>query len=214
MAKEVLTEHKAEKLISKYLPVAKHIVAKKFADAEKYSKKIGFPLVLKIMSPDALHKSDIGGVVFVHTKADLEKEFESLIKKSKQKKLRLEGILVQEFVEGKYVIIGIKNDATFGHVIMFGLGGIFVEIMKDVSFRACPITLEDAQEMLDELKGKAIMYGARGEKPLNVKFLKEILVKASKIPLRYPKIEELDINPFVINEKDGKVVDARILMSK
>ncbi|MFC1800562.1 acetate--CoA ligase family protein [Nanoarchaeota archaeon] len=214
MAKVVMTEHKAEKLISKYIPVAKHTVVKKFNDVKLFSKKVGFPLVLKIMSPDALHKSDVGGVAIVHSANDLENEFDKLISISKKKKLRLEGIMVQEFVEGKYVIIGIKNDATFGHVIMFGLGGIFVEIMKDVSFRACPINIEDAQQMIDELKGKAILYGARGEKPLNVKLLKDILVKASKIPSKHPKIEELDINPFVINDKIGKVVDARIVMTK
>ncbi len=209
---KILTEYAAEQLLSKSLPVAKSMLAKKAEDAAKFAKKAKYPVVLKIISPQALHKTEVSGVKIVRNEAELKSEFNSLLSLAKKKKFKLEGILAQEFVKGAELIIGIKKDATFGHVLLFGIGGIFVEVLKDVSFRVCPITTNDAEQMIGELKAKALLFGIRGQKPVNLKLLKEILVKASKLPERYPKITELDINPFMLNDKIGKIADARIVL--
>ena len=200
MKKGVYTEKAAEDFLKKYVPVAKNVLSKKYEDIQKFAKKHDYNVVLKIISPQALHKSDIGGVIPVKSEEELKEAHDKLTKISKKKKLKLQGLLCQEFIDGKYLIVGIKKDPTFGHAIMVGLGGIFVEIMKDVSFRVCPITEQDAEEMLEELKGKALLKGARGQKPLNTDLLIQTLVKISKIPIKHPEIEELDINPFVLND--------------
>ncbi len=210
MKKGDYTEAETEKFLKKYLPVAKNKFCTTSDEVIKVSRKIGFPLVLKIISKEALHKSDIGGVRFVNKLGDLENELESLKKIAQHYKLKLEGILVQEYIEGEYAIIGLKKDNVFGHVVAFGIGGIYTEYLKDVVFRVCPITKKDAQDMIDELKMKQVFLGARGKKPVNLEFLKDIIVKVSKIPQKHKEIQEMDINPFVINHKTGMVVDARM----
>ncbi len=212
MKSGVYTESQAEDFLKNYLPVAKHFLAKDYDQASIAAKKLGFPLVLKIISPDAIHKSEIKGVRLIKNRHDFSDEYNKLLSIAKTKNLRLEGILVQEYIEGEYVIIGLKKDPTFGHILAFGIGGIYTELLKDVSFRVCPITLKDADEMLSELKLKKLLEGFRNTKPINKDFLKNILVKVSNIPKEHPEIEEMDINPFVVNDIDGKVVDARILI--
>ena len=206
---KVLLGKKAEKFLTG-MPIAKSIVTKDVKKAEKSVKE--YPAVLKIISPKASHKTDIGGVKIANNKQELEKEFNLLIKLSKKKKLPLEGILVQEYIKGREVIIGIKNDPSFGHAIMFGIGGTMVEIFKDVTFRICPIEESDAESMIQELKAKQILYGVRGEKAVNINLLKRILVQASLIPKKHKNIEELDINPLIINEKEAKAVDVRVVV--
>jgi len=209
MKKEVYTEFRAEKLLKKFVPVAKNQLVKDVKEI-KFKK---FPLVLKIISSGALHKSDIGGVRIVNNKEELEKGFKKLIKIAKKKKLKLEGILIQEFIKGYQVIAGIKKDPVFGHVLLFGAGGIYTEVLKDISIRACPISSKDADSMIQELKTRDILYGIRGEKA-NIVKLKKILVKISKIPSKYKHIQELDINPLIVNKSDVKVVDARIVFER
>ena len=126
---------------------------------------------------------------------------------------QLEGILVQEKIQGRECIIGIKKDPAFNHVILFGLGGTLTEIFEDISIRKCPISLKDAEEMIDELKSSKLFEEYRGEK-VNTSLLQKTLVKISQIPQKYKNIQELDINPFIINEKVGKVADARIIFSQ
>ena len=207
---KALTEPKAEQLLSKYLPIANSILTKKPEEAVKFAKT--YPVMLKLISPQALHKTEVKGIRKIECEEELVKEFNDLLATAKKRKLQLEGILVQEHVKGVETIIGLKNDPTFGHVILFGIGGVFVELLKDVSFRVCPITPQDAEEMINELKAKKLLFGFRGEKPVNMKLLKNTLVTASKIPEKHPQIEELDINPFIINDKTGKVADARIIL--
>jgi acyl-CoA synthetase (NDP forming) len=139
---------------------------------------------------------------------ELEKAFNEL-KKIKN----FEGVMVQEYIDGKFIITGLKKDATFGHVIAFGLGGIFTEIIKDIAFRVCPITKKDAIEMIKEIKAYKILEGARGEKPINFYSLLRVLLALSELSKRYKNIEELDINPLIVNEKNAKIVDARIVFS-
>jgi acyl-CoA synthetase (NDP forming) len=210
----VYTDIETEKLLAKYIPVAKHALTKKIEDGLKFSKKRGYPVVLKIISKQAIHKSDIGGVVFAYNEQEFISKYNKLLKIAKGKKLKLDGILIQEYVKGEYVIIGLKKDETFGHVIMVGIGGVLTELIKDISFRVCPISEKDASEMIDELKLKAMLFGFRGKKKVNIDLLKKVIVKVSKIPLKHKDIEEMDINPFVINEKNGVVVDARMRTGK
>ncbi len=212
MQKEVWTEVKAEDFLQKYLPVAKHILCKKPEDVVKECKKFSFPLVLKLSAKNLVHKSDIGAVTVVKHPDELQMKLDILMAAAKKYKLILEGILVQEYIEGHQLIIGIKRDPTFGHCVMLGSGGIFVEMIKDVAFRVCPITDDDAQEMINELKGKRILEGYRGGIKANLGELRKILVKVSLLPKKVPKIDELDINPFILNSKTGKVVDARIVV--
>ncbi|MBW2973019.1 acetate--CoA ligase family protein [Candidatus Woesearchaeota archaeon] len=207
---KILTEPEAEKMLAAYLPIAKSILAKKVEDAKRFAKT--YPVMLKIISPQALHKTEVKGIRKADNAEDLEIKFNELTAIAKKKRFTLQGILVQEFIEGVETIIGLKNDPTFGHVVVFGAGGVLVELMKDVSFRVCPITEKDAESMIEELKAKKLLFGFRGAKPVNLKILKNAIVAVSKIPAKYPKIQELDINPFIINEKTGKVVDARVIL--
>lgn len=208
---KALTEPKAEQLLSKYLPIAKSILTKKTEEAQQFAKKAKYPVMLKLISPQALHKTEVKGIKKADTEEELKAKFNELTSTAKKKKLKLEGILVQEYVEGVETIIGLKNDPTFGHVVVFGVGGVFVELLKDVSFRVCPITEKDAESMIEELKAKKLLFGFRGSKPVNLNALKNAIVAVSKIPQKQPKIQELDINPFMINDKHGKVADARII---
>lgn len=203
--KEVYTDYQAEEFLMRYLPVAKHQLVQKVEEI-----KLKLPFVLKIISQDALHKSEIRGVRILQHASEVESNFNDLLRIAKEKKLKLDGILVQEYSKGIEVILGIKNDEVFGHVLLFGLGGIFTELLEDVSIRKCPISFQDAGEMIDELKAKKIFYGFRGSK-VNLKFLKRVMVKVSLIPGKHPYLRELDINPFILQEKAGRVVDARIV---
>lgn len=211
MEKGVYTEDIAEDFLRRYVPVAEHVLVDSLDDAEKAARTIGFPLVLKIISPDALHKSEVKGVRMVKDFEELMHTYEDLVSLSENRKLRLKGILVQKYIEGSYVLIGIKKDASFGHVLVFGIGGIYTELLKDVSFRVCPITEKDAKDMISELQMKELLFGFRGSEKVNIKLLQKTMVRISQIPLRHKDIEEMDINPFVINAKQGFVVDARIV---
>ena len=212
MKKGVYTEEAAEDFLRSYVPVAKHFLIDSLEGLERSAKKLGFPLVLKIISPDALHKSDIQGVHFAKDFEELAQSYEALLAIVERRKLRFQGILVQEYIEGSYVLIGLKKDPVFGHVLVFGIGGIYTELLKDISFRICPITLEDADAMIQELKMKDLLFGFRGSKTVNIALLKKTLVSVSRIPLKHTDIQEMDINPFVINHKAGYVVDARIVV--
>ena len=203
--KGVYTDYDAEKFLSKYVSISENQLVKSVDEI-----KIKAPLVLKIISHQALHKTEIGGVKIVKKQEDVHRAFDDLMRISKKHKIKLDGIMAQKFQEGEQLIIGLKKDPVFGHVILFGIGGIFTELFKDTSIRKCPITDKDAQEMMDELRSKELFYGFRG-KNLNRKHLKDTLVKISKIPLKHKGIQELDINPFILNEKQGHVVDARIV---
>ena len=171
------------------------------------------PLVLKIISPQAIHKTEVNGIKIVNHKDDIFPAFEDLLAVAKKNKIKIDGILVQEFIEGQQLIIGLKKDSVFGHVIVFGLGGIFTELMNDVAIRKCPITLAESQEMIDELKSSKLFHGFRNIK-LNIQVLKDALVAVSKLPQKHKDIKELDINPFILNAKEGKAVDVRIVFEK
>jgi acetyltransferase len=208
MKREVLDARQSEQLISKYLLVPESQVITSLKDLT-----IKAPLVMKILSPDAIHKTEFGGVNIVHRSEETESAFNELISNAKKHKLKLKGILVQKFIEGQQLIIGLKKDPVFGPVILFGLGGVFTELLSDVSIRKCPINKEEADTMIKELKSKKLFEGFRNIK-LNLDKLKEDLVEISKLPQKNKNISELDINPYILNEKTAFAVDARIVLEK
>jgi len=195
------------------IPVADyHAVAQK-EDLRKAMNKIGFPVALKIISPEISHKSDVGGVA-LHINGELEAE-EAYDKMKKLAKGPSSGLLVQKMVpDGKEVILGTKHDPSFGPVLLFGLGGIYVEIFKEISLRVAPINRSEAEEMISELKTSAILKGARGGKPLDTKALVENLLRLSQLVTDFQEIEGIDINPLKVLEKGAIAVDCRIVLGK
>lgn len=186
------------------IPVAKHQLASSVSEAERFAKSYGFPVVLKLVSSKVIHKTEAGGVKVVRDAVQLREVAADYLEKGK--------VLVQEHCSGVEMFLGIKNDASFGPVLLAGIGGIFVEVYKDIAFRVCPISIKDAEQMLDELKGKALLDGVRGQKAVNRRALIDAMVKLSKLPDSLANIEELDVNPFFINDKEGKAVDARLVL--
>lgn len=186
------------------IPIAKHKMVSSAAEAERIAKKYRFPVVLKLVSPRVVHKTEAGGVQVARSAAEVKEITKKFLKKGK--------VLVQEHCGGVEMFVGIKNDRTFGHVLLAGIGGIFVEVYKDIAFRVCPVTRKDAKEMLGELKGKALLGGVRGKKPVDRKALIDAMVRLSKLPGEMPKIEELDVNPLFASERGVKAADARFVL--
>lgn len=212
-----LSEDKAEKMLNRHgITVARHILAKKPEQAVMAAKEIGYPVAMKVASDDVLHKTETGGV-----QVDLRNDKEvigayGMILKSVTGKLpdaRIDGVFVQRMQPGREIIIGAKRDPQFGPVIMFGLGGVFVEVMKDVSFRIIPIELSDVREMIREIKGYPVLEGIRGNKPVNFRALEKCMLGVSRLMERNSKIQELDLNPIMINDKQAVAVDVRVLVN-
>jgi len=176
--------------------------------------EFGFPLVMKIVSPDVLHKSDVGGVILnIDSEERAMRSFERIREIADKGGYRLEGILVERMAQqGIETIIGAKRDQQFGPVLMFGLGGIFVEVYKDVSFRVAPVSKDDALDMISELKAYPVLKGIRGRKPSDIDSLAEAIIKVSDIMMRIPQITEIDLNPTIAYDVGYKIVDARILL--
>jgi acyl-CoA synthetase (NDP forming) len=193
-------------------------LARSLDEAVKISNQIGFPVVLKIASPDIIHKSDAKCVkVNLGSEHEVRSAFEEIVANAKAYKqdANILGVVVQEFVpKAREVIVGALQDPSFGPTVMFGMGGIFVEVLKDVSFRLAPLTPEDAREMISEIKGYPILAGVRGEKPADIEALVEILQKVGQLAYEFTEIAEMDLNPiFVFDKGEGaKIVDARIVL--
>lgn len=204
---KILTEFNAENFLeAEGFPIVPRILAKSKHEAYLAGKKLGFPVVLKVSSEELLHKSEKNAVKLNIDQFKFDKAYDELDKIP----IKKQGIVVQKFLNGKYVLLGLKKDPTFGHVIVAGLGGIYTEIIKDVSMRITPIKRQDAIDMLKELKSYKILEGFRGEK-VNINLIVEELLKLSKLSEKYPNITELDINPLIANEHSARVVDARIV---
>jgi len=204
----------SKKLLQKYkINFVKGKLVRNKKELISTAKTLGYPITLKIISKDISHKTDVGGVQLnIHTEKQAIEKYNLILKNVKKKcpKGVIQGIFVQKFIEGKLLIVGGKLDQQFGPTILFGLGGIFVELMKDVSLRICPITRDDAKEMITEIKGYPMLKGLRGEKGINLKELENVLMKVNKLMIK-EKIKELDINPLIANEKDIVAVDARVI---
>lgn len=212
-----LLEEEGQEVLRAYgFPLPQSILAETADDAAKAAKKIGFPVVMKIASPQIIHKSDAGGVkVGLANEVDVKAAFDTIIKNAKNydKNAQIKGVLVQEMVKGgKELIIGSKQEPGFGPVIMLGMGGIYVEVLKDVTFRLAPVTNNEADGMIDSIKTKKLLEGVRGEKPADKKKLSELIQRLSALVTDFPEIKELDMNPVLVMEqgKGCKVLDVRI----
>lgn len=207
----MLSMQQGFKLLEKYkIPTAKFLIVKDEESAVKAAKKLGYPVAVKIDSPDIIHKTE-KGVVAANLKN--EKELRSGVRKvlRKARRAKVAGIIVQEHCNGKEIIIGGTDDSQFGDVVLFGLGGIFVEVLKDVSVRVTPISKRDAEKMVKEIRGYPILAGARGEKAVNIKTIVETILKISKMVDKEKQIKELDINPLFVDEKGVKAADVRVI---
>jgi len=220
--REALTEVEAKHVFSAYdLPITKSQVASTEEEAVRIAKEIGFPIVMKIVSPDILHKSDAGGVkVDINDEKGIRENYLEIIKNVKAFKAdaKILGIVIQEMAPwGTEVILGSVNDATFGPTVMFGLGGIFVEVLKDVTFKVAPFSINQARKMLEEIKAAPILAGIRGEKPRDKEKLAETICKyANMIVDLKDEISESDANPVLVYEvgQGLKVADARIILKQ
>lgn len=200
------------------IPVAELKLAETLEEALEASDTLGYPVVLKIVSPEILHKSDAGGVfVDLKTPQEVRRAYHKIIENAMKYKpdARVIGVVVQKMAaQSTEVVIGVTKDPTFGPALMFGLGGIFVEVLEDVSFRLAPITEEDALEMIHEIKAFKILKRVRGREPADINALVDILLKVSKLVIEHEEIEQLDLNPIFVYREGAKAVDTRILLSK
>lgn len=212
---KVLNFNQTRKLLSKYkIPFCKSYLAASKKEALKFAKEIGFPVVLKVWSPDILHKTDIGGIKIVIDKKELFEAWAKILENVKEEapQAEIEGLLVQKMISGEEVVVGMKRDLTFGPVLMFGLGGIFVEVLEDVAFRVAPIDKKEALKMMKEIKGFKVLRGFRGKEKANIEKIAEIIVKISKLSSKEENIREIDLNPVIVNTKQAFVVDPRFII--
>jgi acyl-CoA synthetase (NDP forming) len=212
-----LLETEAKTVCMEYnIPVTKFELARTEEEAVKFASTIGFPTVLKIVSPDIIHKSDVGGVIVGLKNADdVRRGYKEILQNVKKHnpKAKIVGVLVQEMAPpSTEVIVGAIKDPQFGPAVMFGLGGVFVEVLKDVTFRIAPITEDDAREMISEVKAYPLLKGYRGTPPADIDAIAEILLNTARLVTDHLEIKELDLNPVIVYEKGAKTVDARIIL--
>jgi acyl-CoA synthetase (NDP forming) len=214
----ILTEIEAKQMLEDAgVPVSPARLAKTKDEAVAAADQLGYPIVLKIVSPQITHKSDVGGVALgLPSKDDVGAAFERIIASAKQHvpDATIDGVAVQRMEKpGTEVIVGVTKDPQFGPVLMFGLGGVLVEVLKDVAFRIIPIEDRDARQMIEEIKGYPLLQGYRGSDPADIGKLRELLLKVSVFVESHPEVAELDLNP-VFAYKDGAIaVDARIVLA-
>jgi len=194
-------------------------LANSIEEAVRFGNQVGYPLAMKISSPDILHKSDVGGVrIGIENAAEVEDAYELMMLRVKRKmpNAEIRGILMEKMVEGREVIIGMKKDPQFGPMLMFGQGGIFVEVLKDVTFYLTPVTREEAMEMIRRTRTYKLLTGVRGQPGVDIEAIVDCLVRVSQLVVDFPEIEEIDINPLKVGrEGDGaSAVDARMIISK
>lgn len=215
--RSILTEFESKKLLKQMgIPVVETRLAKNLKEVVSISHRIGFPVVLKITSPDVVHKTDSGGVKLdLKNASDVKKGYKDIVNSVRKKypRAHIHGVSVQKMVRpGTEVIIGTSKDPQFGPVIMFGVGGIFVEVLKDVSFRVIPLTRKDAQEMIREIKGFPLLQGYRGKEPANIPALVGMILRISQVITKNPQIREMELNPIFAYKDKALAVDARIIL--
>lgn len=215
--RKVLLENEAKAICMEYqIPVTTFKLSKNEKEAADFAEKIGFPVVLKIVSPDIIHKSDAGGVIInLMNTIEVKNAYREILENAKKydRAAKIVGVLVQEMApQSTEVIVGAIKDPQFGQTLMFGLGGIFVEILKDVTFRVAPITRKDAQEMIIKVKAYPLLTGYRKTPPADLDAIINVLMNISKLIMEYPEIKEIDLNPIMTYAKGAKTVDARIIL--
>jgi len=215
--RKALLESEAKTIVKEYgITIPKFQLATNEKEAAKIAQEIGFPVVAKIVSPEIIHKSDAGGVkIDLKTTADVETAYKTIIENAKKydPKANLLGVLIMEMApKGTEVIVGAIRDPQFGATLMFGLGGIFVEVLKDVTFKIAPVSVDEAKEMINGLKASALLKGYRNTAPVDIDALAQILVNISKLLVDHPEISELDLNPVMAYANGANTVDARIIL--
>jgi len=218
--RSALDEQAGKALLARYgVAVPLSVIVAGADEVAQKMKPLKFPVVVKVMSPDILHKSDAGGVkVGLKSAAEVEGAIRTMMQQPAIAAVRIDGFLIEEMAPaGQEMVIGGLRDPQFGPLVMVGLGGIFVEVLADVSFRICPITRLDAQEMLAELKGAAILKGARGRKPVSQEAIIDVLLKVGGenglLTQHAADIKEADINPLIVSDAGAVAVDARFILS-
>jgi acetyltransferase len=210
-----ITEESGARIAAAYgIPVARGTVARDFDAAAAFANDVGYPVVAKIASPDILHKSDVGGIrAGIENESELAEAYDEILSKARayMPEAVILGMQVQEMVTVKReVIIGVDRDPTFGPLLMFGLGGIFVEVLKDVTFRMCPVDPVSAREMMAEIRGFGLLRGARGQHPADLEAMADVIVRISALVTDFPEIIELDINPLMVGDSGQGAVAADI----
>ncbi|MDX9816326.1 MAG: acetate--CoA ligase family protein, partial [Smithellaceae bacterium] len=212
-----LSEHEAKKILAAYgIPVTREKIATTADQAVKVARKIGYPVALKISSAQIRHKTEAGGIrLNIKTDAQVRVAFRQIIASAKKymSQAEIQGVLVQEMLQGgTEVIVGTVDDPVFGPCVMFGLGGVFVEALKDVSFRVAPLSRLDAEEMISDIQGYSILRGLRGKPPVDMNTLVDVILKVSRFATdNKSTIKEIDINPLILFKKGAKVADALII---
>ncbi|MFH1821148.1 MAG: acetate--CoA ligase family protein [Methanobacteriota archaeon] len=202
------------------IPVNRTVLAKDPEEAVKTAREIHYPVVMKIASPNIIHKTDAKGVmVGIGSELELRQAFNDIIKNARAYKpnARILGVTVQEYLPpAREIIVGALQDPSFGATVMFGLGGVWVEVLKDISFRLAPLSEEDARNMIQEIKGYPVLAGLRGTPPADIDAIVNLIQKVGQLAFEFPEISELDINPvFVFNKGKGVIaVDARIVLGE
>lgn len=216
-----LDEGAGKRLLAAFgVAVPKSLLLRDATQASEACSCLRAPLALKVVSPDIVHKSDVGGVrIGLRGPAEVEEALRSMMKQPAIENARIDGFLLEEMAPpGLEVVIGGLRDAQFGPLVMVGLGGIFVEVLADVAFRICPIARIDAEEMLDEPKGAALLRGARGRRPASREAIIEVLLKVGGegglLMTHADDIAEADINPLIVSESGAVAVDARFVLTK
>ena len=215
-----MVEFQAQELVRAYhLPLPATHLARTSHEAAEAADAMGYPVVLKIASPAISHKSDVGGVVVGLSDPDQVREAFQKITRRVQRTIEgafISGCLVQKMAakNSKEVFVGCIRDAQFGPLVLFGLGGIYVEVLKDVSYRLAPLSLDDAREMMREVRSFPLLRGIRGEPPVNFKALEDILLAMSQMAVDFPMIHEAEFNPVLVNDKEAVIADARVILKQ
>ena len=197
------------------IPLNKMKFAKDIEESILKAEEVGYPVVLKVISEDVIHKSDSGGVkVGINSEEELIGSYTEMMESvlSFYPNAKIEGVSIEEMVSGVELLIGTNTDEQFGKMIAFGIGGVFVEVYKDVSFRLIPVSLKDVQNMIDEIEGKIMFDGFRGMPKVNIDELTTLILNVSKLVETYPIILEMDLNPVVATRDGLKAIDARIIL--
>jgi acyl-CoA synthetase (NDP forming) len=215
--RSVLTEFESKAFLKQAgIPVIETRLARSQEEAVLLSQELDFPVAMKIASPDVIHKSDSGGVrLGLNNIAEVKTAYDEIIKRIGRQYpgAVIHGISIQKMARpGTEVIIGASKDPQFGPVIMFGLGGIFVEVLKDVSFRIIPVDRRDAHEMIKDIKGYPLLQGYRGKEATNISSLVEMILKISNLMEENPQIKELELNPIFAYGDGAVAVDARMIL--
>ncbi len=212
--KRILTAESFEVLKAYGIPVPPYGIAKTAEEALKIADRIGYPVAMKVVSPDILHKTDVGCVKLNVKREEVISTFFELVKRAEDYlKADVEGVLIQKMMpKGREVIVGMKRDPQFGPLLMFGMGGIYVEVFKDVSFRIAPIGREDALEMVKEVKAYGILKGVRGERSSDINAIVDVILRVAKLSVDCEEIVEMDLNPVFVYERGCCVVDAKMVL--